>query len=122
MFVPIDLLIPILPDLKTLGRSRKALRPWLGINSEEAHSRVFITRTTSDGPAEQAGLLPSDLVLAVGGKEVEGLGDFYRKVWATGDAGVDVHLSILRGMRIREITVRSADRYQFLLMKPRKVT
>ena len=122
MFVPIDLLNPILSDLKTLGRSRKNPRPWLGINSEEAHSRVFITRTTSDGPAEQAGLLPGDLVLAVGGKEVEGLGDFYRKIWATGDAGVDIHLSILRGMRIREIAVRSADRYQFLLMKPRKVT
>ena len=122
MFVPIDLLNPILSDLKTLGRSRKASRPWLGINSEEAHGRVFITRTTSDGPAERAGLQPGDLILAVGGKEVEGLGDFYRKIWATGDAGVDVSLSILRGMKIREITVRSVDRYQFLLMKPRKVT
>ena len=122
MFVPIELLNPILSDLKTLGRSRKASRPWLGINSEEAHGRVFITRTTSDGPAERAGLQPGDLVLAVGGKEVEGLGDFYRKIWATGDAGVDVSLSILRGMRIRELTVHSVDRYQFLLMKPRKVT
>jgi S1-C subfamily serine protease len=122
MFVPIDLLNPILSDLKTLGRSQKPPRPWLGINSEEAHSRVFITRTTSDGPAEQAGLQRGDLVLTVGGKEVEGLGDFYRKIWATGEAGVDVLLSILRGTRIREITVRSADRYQFLLMKPRRVT
>ena len=122
MFVPIDLLNPILSDLKTQGRSRKASRPWLGINSEEAHGRVFITRTTSDGPAERAGLQPGDLVLAVSGKEVEGLGDFYRKIWATGNAGVDVPLSILRGTRIREITVRSVDRYQFLLMKPRKVT
>lgn len=122
MFVPIDLLNPILSDLKTLGRSRKASRPWIGINSEEAHGRVFVTRTTSDGPAERAGLQPGDLILAVGGKEVEGLGDFYRKIWATGDAGVDVSLSILRGMKIREITIRSVDRYQFLLMKPRKVT
>jgi S1-C subfamily serine protease len=122
MFVPIELLNPILSDLKTLGRSRKASRPWLGINSEEAHGRVFITRTTSDGPADRAGLQPGDLILAVGGKEVEGLGDFYRKIWATGDAGVEVSLSILRGMRIRELTVHSVDRYQFLLMKPRKVT
>ena len=122
MFVPIELLNPILSDLKTLGRSRKASRPWLGINSEEAHGRVFITSTTSDGPAERAGLQPGDLVIAVGGKEVEGLGNFYRKIWATGDAGVNVSLSILRGMGIRELTVHSADRYQFLLMKPRKVT
>jgi S1-C subfamily serine protease len=61
-------------------------------------------------------------VSGVSGKEVEGLGDFYRKIWATGHAGVDVSLSILRGIKIREITVRSVDRYQFLLMKPRKVT
>lgn len=122
MFVPIDLLKPILSDLKTLGRPRKAARPWLGINSEEAHGRVFITQTTSDGPAERAGLQAGDLVLAVGGKEVEGLGDFYRKIWAMGDAGVSVPLSILRGTRIREVTVRSIDRYEFLLMKPRKLT
>ena len=96
--------------------------PWLGINSEESRRRAFITRTTSDGPAERAGLQPGDLILAVGGKEVEGLGDFYRKIWVTGDAGVDVSLSILRGIKIKEITVHSVDRYQFLLMKPRKVT
>src|SRR5512137_1691752 len=34
IFVPIDLLTPILRDLMA-GRPRKAPRPWLGINSEE---------------------------------------------------------------------------------------
>jgi S1-C subfamily serine protease len=50
----------------------------------------------------------------VNGKAVEGLADFYRKVWALGNAGIEVTLSLLRGTEIREITVRSDDRYQFL--------
>lgn len=121
VFVPIDLLNPILDDLMTTGRSRKAPRPWLGINAEEARGRIFITQVTPGGPAEGAGLQPNDLVLAVHGKEVSGLADFYRKIWGLGDAGVDVPLSVLRGTRIRDITIRSADRYQFLLLKRKKI-
>jgi len=121
IFVPIDLLNPILPDLITKGRSREAPRPWLGLNVEEAHGRVFVIRITSEGPAEHAGLRPGDLILKVDGKAINGLADFYRKVWALGNAGVDVSLNILRGTQIRDITVHSADRYQFLRLKPTKV-
>jgi len=46
-------------------------------------------------------------------REVKGVADFYRKVWALGAAGVDVPLSILQGTRIRDIIVHSADRHQF---------
>jgi len=118
MFVPIDLLNPILSDLMIRGRSREAPRPWLGLNAEETHGRVFITRVTSEGPAERAGLQPEDLILTVNGKVVNGLADFYRKVWAVGNAGVDVSLGILRGSQIRDITIHSTDRYQSLRLKP----
>jgi len=121
MFVPIDYLSPILSDLMTTGRSSKAPRPWLGVYSEEAHGRVFVTRVTAGAPAERAGLQPGDLILAVNGKAVKGLTDFYRKIWALGNAGVDVPLSILRGIQIQNITVHSADRYQFLMVKPKKI-
>lgn len=121
VFIPIDLLNPILHDLITNGRSSKAPRPWLGINSEESHGRVFVTRVTAGGPAEKAGLQPGDLILTVKGTAVNGLADFYRKVWALGDAGVDVPLSFLREIRIRELTIRSTDRYQFLMLKPKKM-
>lgn len=121
MFVPIDLLNPILNDLMIRGRSREAPRPWLGLNAEEAHGRVFVIRVTPGVPAERAGLQPGDLVLTVKGEAVKGLADFYRKVWALGKAGVDVPLTILRGTEIRNITVRSADRYQFLMLTPKKI-
>jgi len=118
MFVPIDLLKPILADLITTGRSHEAPRPWLGLNAEEARGRVFVLRVTSGGPAEQAGLQSGDIILTVNKGAVDGLADFYRKVWALGRAGVDVPLSILQGIRIRDITVHSADSYQFLRLKP----
>jgi S1-C subfamily serine protease len=121
VFIPIDLLHPILDDLISTGRSRKTPRPWLGINAEEAHGRVFVTRVTSGGPAERAGLRASDLILSVHGKPVNGLADFYRKVWNLGQAGVNVPLSLLQGTQIRQITVNSVDRYQFLQLKPKKL-
>jgi len=110
--IPIDLLSPILASLKNTGRSGKTPKPWLGINAEESHGRIFITRVTSGGPAEKAGLKPGDMILAVDGKEITGLSDLYRKVWAVGDAGVEVPLSALQGIKIREIKVHSIDRNQ----------
>lgn len=121
LFVPIDLLTPILSDLKTKGRSPKAPRPWLGINAEEAHGRVVVTKVISGGPAERAGMKSGDLILTVKGKTVSGLADFYRKIWELGNAGVDIPLNILQGIRIHDITVQSADRYQFLLLRPKKI-
>ncbi len=120
IFVPIDLLQPILTDLIATGRPRKAPRPWLGLNVEEAHSRVFVNRVTSEGPAEKAGLKPDDLIVTVNGKPVNGLADFYRKVWALGNAGVDVSLGVLKGTEMRNVTLRSVDRYQFLQLKQKK--
>jgi len=119
VFVPIDLLRPILEGLMA-GRPRKAPRPWLGISSDEAHGRVFVTQVTSGGPGERAGLEKDDLIMAVNGKPVGGLADFYRKVWALGDAGVEVKMTVLRGTQTREIRVRSADRNQFLHLTPER--
>lgn len=120
MFVPIDLLTPILADLKTTGRSLKMQRPWLGINAEEAHERIFITKVTSGGPAEKAGLKPGDMVLRVDGKEVKGLSDFYHRAWGVGNAGVQVPLTVLQGVKVIEIQVHSGDRQKMLKPKPRK--
>jgi S1-C subfamily serine protease len=118
--IPIDLLGPIIDDLRKMGRSGKEQRPWLGINAAESHGRIFITKTTSGGPAEKAGMKPNDIVLRVDGKEVGGLSDFYRKVWAVGSAGAQIPLSILQGSKIRDIKVHSLDRHQRSISKPKK--
>ena len=113
MFVPIDYLKPILAELIAQGRTSEPPRPWLGVNVQETHGRVFIVRVSSESPAERAGLQPGDIILAVNKQEVKGVADFYRKMWALGEAGVDVPLSILQGTQIRDIIVHSADRQQF---------
>jgi S1-C subfamily serine protease len=73
VFIPIDLFPPILDDLLTTGRPMTPARPWLGISAEAAHGRVFVTRVSPGGPAEQAGIQTNDLILKVNGKAVEGL-------------------------------------------------
>jgi len=117
LFVPVDLLKPILDDLIADGRARAPLRPWLGLHPEELRGRVFVARVTPDGPAERAGLKSGDLVVAVGGEAVESLADFYRKVWAQGAAGVEVPLRVLQGLQLKDIAVRSMDRTQHLRRK-----
>lgn len=114
MFVPIDLLKPILAEMIETGRQKAGRRPWIGVNSVEDEGRLKVLRVTADGPAEAAGLREGDLILAVGGKTVRGLADFYRKLWAAGEPGVEIGLTVLQGADLREMKVRSIDRLDFL--------
>lgn len=114
MSVPIDLLKPILADLIDRGRSAKPPQPWLGVHADEAHGRVFIIRLTPGGPAEKAGIKVGDIILTVDQAPVKGLADFFRQIGRLGPAGVKVPMRILQETEIREISVKSADRYQYL--------
>ena len=60
--------------------------------------------------ARQHGVEPGDVVVAVNGREVSGLADLYRKVWATGQAGVTVELGLLRDSEVLTIAVETSDR------------
>lgn len=118
MYVPIDLLKPILEDLINSGRSRKPPQPWLGVHLSETYGRVIVMRTARDGPAGRAGLKTGDIIIGIGGKPVQGLSDFYRKLWATGKAGIVVPLSVLQGNEIRKFRIPSEDRYKYLKLRP----
>jgi serine protease Do len=113
MFVPIDLLKPILEDLVSDGRRRGAVRPWLGVNADEFMGHLFVSRVSAGGPAALAGLQPGDVVVAVGEQGVTTLADFYRRVWSSGAAGVEVPLRVLQGTQVKEIRLRSIDRDEY---------
>jgi S1-C subfamily serine protease len=117
MFVPIDRLPPILGDLIADGRVSGAPHPWLGVTANELHGRLFVSRVTPGGPAEQAGLQRGDIIVGVNGEKATTLADFYRKVWHQGGAGVTVPLDVLQNNEVRRVDVKSANRLDHLKLK-----
>jgi S1-C subfamily serine protease len=114
MIVPIDLLKPVLEDLRKFGRVNKPARPWLGVYSTEIDDHVVVAGIAPKGPAAQAQLKTGDVILAVNGETVESLGQFYRKVWALGSAGVAVPLTLLSKGVTFDVELKSSDRMKFL--------
>lgn len=117
MFVPIDLVKPILDELASKGRAGTP-RPWLGLSAEELRGRLFVGRIAPDGPADRAGLQRGDIVIGVGNEEVSSLAEFYRRIWARGQAGVEVPLKVLQGTQVKEVSLRSIDRLDYLRTRP----
>ncbi|MGZ8203580.1 MAG: S1C family serine protease [Burkholderiales bacterium] len=114
MFVPTDLLKTLLEDLVANGRRRGPARPWLGLYSEQQDGHLFVSRTLPDSPAAKAGLKRGDVILGVAGQSIGGQSDFYRKLWAAGEAGCDVTLHVLHEKAVKQIVVRTADRMDYL--------
>jgi len=114
MFVPIDLLKPILRDLISRGRADRPSRPWLGVYAMEATDKVYVSGVVEGGPAQSAGLREGDLIEQVAEQDVAGLPDFYRRVWAVGPSGSGVTLTVIRGGSRLHLTVRSVDRADLL--------
>ena len=118
MFVPVDLLKPVLDEMVRTGAHGAARRPWIGVNSLEEDGRVKVMQVNEESPADKAGIVAGDIILSVNGQPVESLENFYQKVWTHGPAGVDVVLTVLHGPKLRDVTVRSIDRHQFMRRKP----
>ena len=113
MFIPINLLKPILDDLITHGRRQTPSRPWLGIYTEEIESHVVVTRTLPDGPADRSGIKRGDIILGVAGHSIGTQTEFYERLWSSGEAGNDVTLHVLHDKKVKHYVVYSADRTDY---------
>jgi len=110
MFVPVDLLKPILAEMQQTGGTAVSRRPWVGVTSAEQGGRVQIIRVSKEGPAQKAGLSPGDLVLAVDGSRVATLEEFYKKLWNRPRPDAEVSLTVLQGADIKTIVLKPVDR------------
>ena len=113
MNVPIDLLLPIMQELMTYGRTLKPARPWLGMFVSEAKNRLVVAGVYNDAPAAEARLRAGDVVLAVAGKRVSELATMFRAVWAYGTAGSEIPLTVQRDGKTFELNIQSVDRRDF---------
>jgi S1-C subfamily serine protease len=68
----------------------------------------------NNGPAQRAGLQTGDLILAVAGEDVSDLVGLFRRIWALGEAGIDVPLTLHREGDTFDVVVTSGDRNRFL--------
>jgi S1-C subfamily serine protease len=118
MIVPIDLLKPVLEDLRKFGRVNRPPRPWLGMYSTEIENKVVVVGISAKGPAARAELKAGDVILAVKGEKISGQAQFYRKLWSLGSAGVDVPLTIYHEGVTFDVVLASTDRAK-LLKAPR---
>lgn len=114
MIVPTDILKPALDDLLAYGRPNRPPRPWLGVYAAEIEDHVVVVGLAEGGPAEQADLRQGDIIRAVGGAQATTLAGLFRSIWALGQAGVTVPLTVLRDGETIELRIASSDRSRFL--------
>ena len=120
MFVPVAQLKAVLADLIASGRSANPLRPWLGVYADESNDgKVVVLSLADEGPALAAGMEPGDVIVSAGDARVNGLADFYRKLWNSRGPGDRVTLTVERNGESRNIDVRGGNRYQWLRLRPR---
>jgi S1-C subfamily serine protease len=117
MFVPSELLPPILDDLAR-GKPAHPARPWLGVLAQDLGLHVVVVGLNPRGPAARAELRAGDIILAVAGVAVSDLADFYTHLWAQGPAGSVIALSIQRENDVFDVEIRSVDRAA-MMRKPR---
>ena len=114
MFVPVDLLKPVLDELRRDGRSRASHRAWIGINAIEMEGQVRVLRVNDDSPADAAGVLPGDSIVSIDGTAIAALGALWQSLWSGGAPEREVTLEIRRGAEIKTLKLQTVDRMQTL--------
>ncbi|MCC6898181.1 MAG: Do family serine endopeptidase [Polyangiaceae bacterium] len=115
--IPTNMAKPIIDSLRSQG---KVVRGWLGVSIQDvdqelatalalaAPTGVLVSDVQRGSPAERAGLLRGDVITALEGQKVDGVGQFRNRIAATA-AGKQVKLVLLRDKKSVELSAALAE-------------
>jgi serine protease Do len=112
--VPSNTAVKVLDQLKQYGETR---RGWLGVHVQNVTDEIaeslgldepkgaLVAKVTREGPASEAGVHPSDVILKFDGQDIENMRDLPRAVAGT-PIGKEVSVELLREGDILDVTVK----------------
>ncbi|HMD58622.1 MAG TPA: PDZ domain-containing protein, partial [Steroidobacteraceae bacterium] len=116
--IPVNLVRGVMQQILTQGR---VIRGWLGVSpadvSDEqarqlglAQGGVVVVKTDNPSPAQSAGLLRGDIVVAINGRKVRNSEDALVQIAAL-QPGTSVTLQVLRGTRALTLRALVSERH-----------
>ena len=115
MFVPINLLKPIMKDLVKYGRRTSNINPYIGLSSDDNSGKIVVTKVSKDGPSYKVGIKPDDVITGVNGRLVNNLETFYKTLWSTRNYGAMIKVDINRNGKKMSFNIRSINRMDYYL-------
>ena len=111
LYVPLNELKPQLVELLRNGKRTGPAQSWLGISSQAVRGGgLMVQRVTPESPASQAGIQAGDVLVALQGRAIDNLPDFYRQLWTWGPAGSTLEITVKRLGQERKIRITTGDR------------
>ena len=111
LYVPLNELKPQLVELLRNGKRTGPAQSWLGISSQAVRGGGLMgQRVTPESPASQAGIQAGDVLVALQGRAIDNLPDFYRQLWTSGPAGSTLEITVKRLGQERKIRITTGDR------------
>ena len=101
-------------DMLKFGRTNRPPRPWLGMMTTEMDENLVVAGLVDGGPAQQANVQVGDFVIGVNGQPVSELAYMFRTIWATGEAGVEIPLTLSRDGELFDLSIKSVNRADLL--------
>ncbi|MDW0115427.1 S41 family peptidase [Sporosarcina thermotolerans] len=84
-------------EAKQLNESISSSFQGIGAEIQELNGYINIVSPIKNSPAERAGLLPNDLIIAVDGKSIQGMSSSEAVLLIRGEKGTTVTLTVRRG-------------------------
>ena len=113
MFVPVNLLKPILQDLKKYGHRKSDLKPFIGLSPIENQGKIIVSRVSVDGPSDVAGIKKNDVIVSMNGNLIKSLQNFYLYLWNIGKSEALIDIIVFRDEKKIKFKVRSKDRMNY---------